>query len=132
MSERTEHKPESADTLTDSVLGVSRMIDSTYPPDLDREAWLWRRCMKVVEESGEATTAILGLLGENPRKGQTHTGVELRKELLDVALAALGAVAHLTGNTADPIRLLDEHARRVHDRLAAVVCPPVQTEGGAS
>ena len=115
--------------LSDAVLNISRMIDSTYPPDLDREAWLWRRCVKVAEESGEVTAAVLGMLAANQRKGRTHEAADVRKELLDVALAALAAVAHVTGNVADPVRLLKEHAQYVHDRLAAARNENTTTEG---
>jgi hypothetical protein len=117
--------PEVDRTLNEAVVGVSRMIDGTYPPNLDAEAHMWRRCMKVVEECGETTGAILGLLDENPRKGRTHTPEQVRGELFDVALAALGAVAYLTGNGAggDPVRLFEEHALRVRDRLADALNP---------
>lgn len=103
------------------VVDISQMLDASYPPSLDPEAWRWRRCLKASEEVGELTEALLGLSGENPRKGITHTLGDVRKELLDVALAALGAVAHLDGNTGDPIRSLEIHAEFVRDRLARAI-----------
>ena len=110
-------------TLNDAVVGVSRMISGTYAPDLDAEAHLWRRVMKVAEEVGEVTEALLGLLGENPRKGITHSGVDLRRELFDVALAALGAAAYIDGNTTNVERLFRDHAISVRDRLADALSP---------
>lgn len=95
---------------------ISDLIDGAYPLELDREAWAWRRVMKVSEEVGEVTEAMLGWLGENPRKGLTHTVEDVRKELLDVALAALGACAHLDAD-ADPMVDLESHAAWVLDRL---------------
>lgn len=44
---------------------------------------------KMVEEVGEAAGAYVGMLGANPRKGETHTMEDFHKELLDVALTAL-------------------------------------------
>src|SRR5688500_15488338 len=104
-----------------NVLTISAMIDATYPAALDAEAHRWRRCAKVSEECGEVTEALLGLAGENPRKGVTHSVGDVRKELLDVALAALGAVAHLDGNQGDPVAALGEHAEFVVTRLKAAI-----------
>lgn len=103
--------------LGEDVLDISRMIDASYPSGLDAEAHRWRRCAKIGEEWGEATEALLGLVGENPRKGQTHDHAAVRKELLDVALAALGAVAHVDGNEGDPMAALVDHAAFVATRL---------------
>lgn len=99
---------------------ISDLIDSTYPPDLDREAWAWRRVMKVAEEVGEVNEAMLGWFGENPRKGHTHTSEDVRRELLDVALAALAACAHLDRDS-EPEDDLAAHAEWVLDRLSSAV-----------
>lgn len=115
-----------ARTMNDAVVQVSRMISGTYSPSLDAEAHLWRRVMKVAEETGEVTEALLGLLGENPRKGRTHTPADLRKELFDVALAALGAAAYLDGNTTDVEAMFRQHAIRVRDRLADALDPHLE------
>lgn len=99
------------------IVRLTQLIDSTYPTDLDPEAWLWRRCLKVAEETGELTAAILGMIRENPRKGRTHRQTDVELELLDVALAALGAYAHVTEHRTDPLEDLEAHARRVRVRL---------------
>lgn len=101
------------------ILGISDMVDSTYPADLDPEAHLLRRCIKITEESGEVIEALFGALGENPRKGKTHTMEDVRRELLDVALAALAAIAHF--DTGDSINYLQAHAAQVYDRLDSVI-----------
>lgn len=44
---------------------------------------------KMVEEVGEAAGAYIGMIGANPRKGETHTMEDFHTELLDVALTAL-------------------------------------------
>ena len=57
------------------------------------------RVMKIAEETGEAVAAYIGLTGANPRKGVTATPDDLAGELCDVVLAALIALATVTGGT---------------------------------
>ena len=57
------------------------------------------RVMKIAEEAGEAVAAYIGLTGANPRKGVTAEPGELAGELCDVVLAALIALATVTGGT---------------------------------
>lgn len=54
------------------------------------------RVLKLVEEAGEAAAAYIGMVGQNPRKGVTHTQDDLLKELADVAITALCAMQHFT------------------------------------
>lgn len=105
------------DRINRAVESISSQVSGTYPAGLDAEAHLWRRCAKVNEEAGEVTEALLGVVGENPRKGRTAVAV-LEQELLDVAVAALGAVSHLNGDKRTDVmgRLLD-HVEWVDDRL---------------
>lgn len=111
-------------SLADDVRTISRTISASYPANLDPEAHLWRRCMKVTEEAGEVFAALAGWLGENPRKGVTHNRADLRDELLDVAGAALGAASHLYGDTADPVEMLSARLAFVRARLLAAVSNP--------
>lgn len=57
------------------------------------------RCMKVCEEAGEVAQAWIGFIGQNPRKGASHTLREVVKELGDVVFAALVALESITGNS---------------------------------
>lgn len=82
----------------------------------DPEAQLWGRCAKVAEESGEVIAALIGATGQNPRKGVTHTHEDLIKELLDVAVSALGAVEHITEHDASSIYRLADHLAALCDR----------------
>ena len=75
---------------------------------------LTMRIMKVGEEFGEVVTAWIGLAGQNPRKGVTHTGDDVADELADVVLAALVAV-HSLGY--DPALVLGRRARTVLTRI---------------
>lgn len=103
---------EAGEQVAEAVAAFSRWINAQYPPDLDPEAHLWRRITKVGEESGEVQDALRGYLGENPRKGVTHTLDEVIDELLDCAGAALGAVEHLTGNDGSSVQRLADRLRR--------------------
>ena len=53
------------------------------------------RILKVTEEAGEAAGAWIGVLGQNPRKGVTHSRDDVAAELADVALTALVAIESL-------------------------------------
>jgi NTP pyrophosphatase (non-canonical NTP hydrolase) len=53
------------------------------------------RIAKIAEESGEAVQAWIGVVGQNPRKGVTHTVLDVAGELADVAFTALVAIESL-------------------------------------
>lgn len=76
--------------------------------------------MKITEEAGEATAAYIGMTGQNPRKGVTHTAEDVAAELCDVILAAATA---LHGFTDNPARTLGQHAERVGQRIADLPTP---------
>ncbi|GAA3142408.1 MazG-like family protein [Nonomuraea roseoviolacea] len=97
--------PDRTNTL---IHALSAWIDQS-PDNLHRdpEALLWGRVAKVAEEAGEAINALVGVTGQNPRKGRSATRKELEYELLDVALTALTALAHLRADEPEPAALLD-------------------------
>lgn len=98
------------------LVTLSRWIDDSYDSRVDPETVHWRRVAKVAEEAGEAVSALGGFVGENPRKGYTHSREDVTRELLDTAVAALGAVEHLYGNTGRALELLDDHIAAVAAR----------------
>ncbi|MFE9689387.1 hypothetical protein [Micromonospora sp. NPDC005806] len=53
------------------------------------------RILKLTEEAGEAAAAWIGVLGQNPRKGVTHTREDVAAELADVVFTALVAIESL-------------------------------------
>lgn len=99
------------------IAWLSQTIDETYPKDIDPEAHEWRRISKIGEEFGEVTAALLGSIGENPRKGYTHSPEDVEDELLDVALCALAAWEHRRGNAGGSLIALSDHARRTCERM---------------
>ncbi|MEU7976859.1 MazG-like family protein [Micromonospora sp. NPDC049089] len=72
------------------------------------------RILKLTEEAGEASAAWIGLLGQNPRKGVTHTREDVAAELADVAFTALVAIESLG---LDAQTALDACAAKVRSRL---------------
>jgi hypothetical protein len=54
--------------------------------------------LKITEEAGEAAAAWIGVLGQNPRKGVTHSLEDVFSELSDVVITAKVAIARLGGD----------------------------------
>lgn len=97
------------------VMGLISQIIDEAPANAKRdpEAAMWSRVSKCVEETGEVVAALIGALGQNPRKGVTHTMRDVKDELLDVVLTALTAYEHLDGNGG---RSMADFADFVYDR----------------
>jgi hypothetical protein len=64
------------------------------------QADLLSRVLKIGEEYGETVAALIGMTGQNPRKGFTHTESDVCLELADVIVTALCAMQHITQNEA--------------------------------
>jgi hypothetical protein len=91
------------------------------------------RLMKVVEEAGEASAAYIGMTGQNPRKGTTHTRADVADELCDVIIAATVALHAFT--TAPPAVLdakLHAVARRLHEVEVELTAWPTPEEAYAT
>ncbi|RKN37843.1 MazG-like family protein [Micromonospora endolithica] len=78
------------------------------------QAELTCRILKLTEEAGEVAGAWIGLVGQNPRKGVTHTHEDVAAELADVAFTALVAVESLG---LDARTVLEACAAKVRTRL---------------
>jgi hypothetical protein len=89
---------------------LSAWVDS-YPPNetRDKEAQLWGRVSKVGEEFGEVIAAMIGATNQNPRKGETYFFTDVCKEMLDVAVTALCAIEHMTGNNGKALSMMERH-----------------------
>ncbi|MBP2704435.1 MazG-like family protein [Microbispora sp. RL4-1S] len=79
------------------------------------------RLLKLVEEAGEVAAAYIGTVGQNPRKGRTHTYEDVAAELCDVALTALVA---LHSFTPDPQATFTAHLAGVAARVG--VCSTIE------
>jgi hypothetical protein len=84
--------PEEYDIFKD-VAAITQWLDNANGSIPEDDAM---RIMKLSEEIGETVSAYIGMTGQNPRKGVTHTQADLCKELADVAITAMCAIAHFT------------------------------------
>jgi len=119
-----------SDGIQANLVVLSDWIDGSYPVEiLGTELHVRRRVDKLTEEVGEVVRALGGVFGENPRKGVTHTVDDLLGELLDVAIAALGAHVSISGGggstsaalLAKLVRIVQErveHGKAVHALLS--------------
>jgi hypothetical protein len=82
------------------------------------------RVMKIGEEFGEAVEAYIGMTGQNPRKGVTHSLDDLLLELADVAISALCAIQHFTGVDDLTREVVMRKLRVGLDRVAAFPAGP--------
>ncbi|MGW3447388.1 MazG-like family protein [Streptomyces sp. NPDC001076] len=71
------------------------------------------RVLKISEEAGEVAEAVHGAMGTNPRKGVSHTWDDVQKELCDVTVTALIALASITP---DARKVFAEYLQRIADR----------------
>lgn len=71
------------------------------------------RLMKIGEEAGEVMQAYIGMVGQNPRKGTTHTSADVADEPCDVILTAAVALHQFTD---DPAAHFDAKLRKVTAR----------------
>jgi len=71
------------------------------------------RMLKLSEEVGEVSEAVIGAIGQNPRKGVSHTWDDVQGELCDVVITALVTLRTLTP---DAREVFMEHLTHVTDR----------------
>lgn len=71
------------------------------------------RILKLTEEVGEAAQAWIGVTGQNPRKGVTHTVADVADELCDAMVAASVVLASIVE---DPGAHFDAKLRRIAAR----------------
>ncbi|MEU7895561.1 MazG-like family protein [Nonomuraea sp. NPDC049152] len=108
----------SSPTLWGHIALALTWLDAANPRT-DHETAM--RLMKVSEECGEAVAAYIGMTGQNPRKGFTHTLDDLSGELCDVAISALVALATLTGDAHTAETHLTAHLSRRYPRLVTLL-----------
>ncbi|MEH0579162.1 MULTISPECIES: MazG-like family protein [Streptomyces] len=71
------------------------------------------RVLKIGEEFGEVAEALHGAMAANPRKGASHTWDDVYKELCDVTITSLIALASLTP---DARKLFDARLQHIAER----------------
>ncbi|MFD8593383.1 MazG-like family protein [Kitasatospora sp. NPDC059646] len=82
---------------------------SSQPPEMQRVL----QCLKISEEAGEVAEAVIGAMGQNPRKGFSHTWDDVAGELCDVVITAMVALVRVHP---DPAAAFDAHLAKVAAR----------------
>lgn len=93
-------------TLWAHVAALTGWLDAHRPPDSYEITF---RVLKLAEETGEAVAAYIGMTGANPRKGVHASPADVHRELCDVAITALVALATLTGGPDQAAARLQHH-----------------------
>ncbi|MFF8100111.1 MazG-like family protein [Streptomyces sp. NPDC016640] len=75
------------------------------------------RILKLSEEVGEVAQAWIGVRGQNPRKGITHSTADVADELCDVIVTAAVALASISD---DPAAHLDGKLAKIAARSQVV------------
>lgn len=107
--------------LAELIRLADEHLDSKVHPDYKDQplAQDWARVAKAGEELGEAIDALIGMTGQNPRKG-TYGGLEdLLDELADFSLTGLYAMQHFLKDKDEVTSRLINRARFHRDRLAS-------------
>jgi NTP pyrophosphatase (non-canonical NTP hydrolase) len=97
------------ETLWSDVEKLRGWLDEEAAPASAGDVKLLR-VLKIGEEFGEVAEALHGALGANPRKGRSHTWQDVEKELCDVIVTAMVALATVTP---DGEKLLEERLRHL-------------------
>jgi hypothetical protein len=79
------------------------------------------RLMKLAEEAGEVMQAYIGVVGQNPRKGVTHTRADVADEVCDVIVTAAVALHEFTD---DPAGTLAAKVHAIAARAGRIEFPP--------
>ena len=105
--------------LCELVEWVDGYLDDHVSPQYKNQplAQDWARVAKVTEEAGEAIDALIGLSGQNPRKGVYGDYNHLYDELCDVALTGLYALCHFTKDSDEACARLLFRARHHKERM---------------
>jgi NTP pyrophosphatase (non-canonical NTP hydrolase) len=100
-----------ADDLWNTVDALWTWLEADQPVG-GREGLLLR-VLKLSEEVGEVAEAVIGAIGQNPRKGVTHTWDDVEAELCDVVITAMVALRTLTPEARE---VFGRHLARVAGR----------------
>jgi hypothetical protein len=127
------HDPHRLGDLTlnagDQVAELSRWFDGA-PCNIHRtpdEAMLLR-AIKIFEETGEMAGNIIGLTGQNPRKGVTSSMDAAIDEAADGIVTLLGFIEHVTGNQGVSLQIALRKINKVHLRMRMYEATPADSD----
>lgn len=114
-AEEATPPPRGDTTVEESVWGTVTQLARHFNAHddergLDRVQQWTLQVLKIAEETGEASQAVIGVRGTNPRKGESHTWQDVHAEVADVIITGLVALARMRPDDAE---------RYLHHQLAA-------------
>ncbi|WP_432141119.1 MazG-like family protein [Streptomyces sp. bgisy084] len=68
---------------------------------LDQAQQWTLQVLKIAEETGEASQAVIGARGTNPRKGHSHTWQDVHAEVADIIITGMVALARMRPDDAE-------------------------------
>ncbi|MGY5131921.1 MazG-like family protein [Streptomyces nigrescens] len=68
---------------------------------LDQAEQWTLQVLKISEETGETSQAVIGARGTNPRKGDSHTWQDVHAEVADVIITGMVALARMRPDDAE-------------------------------
>ena len=106
-------------TLSNDLAEFSAHIDDRQSPEVfSANEGTYARVAKITEEAGELSGALLRYNGHNVIKEDGEpTTEEIGKHMLSVAITALGAYEHWTGNVGQSVEDLEAEMHRLRGAL---------------
>ncbi|UNM12234.1 MazG-like family protein [Streptomyces formicae] len=100
--------------MTDTWQTIARLAGrledhSTLP----REQRILLQLLKIQEEAGEVAEAVIGAMGQNPRKGHSHTWEDVESEVCDVIVTGMVALIRMNPEAA---AVFARHMKRIAAR----------------
>nr|WP_237519259.1 hypothetical protein [Streptomyces sp. HUCO-GS316] len=80
---------------------------------LPREQRILLQLLKIQEEAGEVAEAAIGAMGQNPRKGHSHTWEDVESEVCDVIVTGMVALIRMNPEAA---AVFARHMKRIAAR----------------
>lgn len=104
-------------TLSENLAAFSAYIDSEHARNyITANEAAYARVAKITEEAGELSGALLRYNGQNVLKEDGEPTIEdIGQHMLSVAITALGAYEHWTGNQGRSLRDLESAVQRLRD-----------------
>ncbi|MFG2865477.1 MazG-like family protein [Streptomyces sioyaensis] len=80
---------------------------------LPREQRILLQLLKIQEEAGEVAEAVIGAMGQNPRKGHSHTWENVESEVCDVIVTGMVALTRMNPKAPE---VFAQHMKRIAAR----------------
>ncbi|MET9971626.1 MazG-like family protein [Streptomyces sp. NPDC006356] len=100
--------------MTDAWKTIARLASRLEDhSDLPHEQRILLQLLKIQEEAGEVAEAVIGAMGQNPRKGHSHTWEDVESEVCDVITTGMVALIRMNPNAQ---AVFERHMERIAAR----------------